>query len=62
MITINATCPDHGDITLTPDDVLLAPTIYLVHCPEADHLFERPILSDKVRQVLAGAGVEQLCP
>ncbi len=62
MTTITATCPEHGDITLLPEDVLLADTIYLVHCPEADHLFEQPIRSDRVRQVLASVGVEQLCP
>jgi len=62
MLVIKAGCPDHGEVTLTADDVLVAPTMFLAHCTEGDHLFGQEIRSERVRQTLVAAGVEQLCP
>ena len=61
MISFKVTCPDHGDVTVEADDMLIADTSFLVHCPEADHLFLKA-LSPKITDVLVGSGVEQLCP
>lgn len=61
MISFKVTCPQHGDITVTEDDMLIADTSFLVHCPEVDHLFLQA-LTPKVAAVLVGSGVEQLCP
>jgi hypothetical protein len=61
VISFLVTCPNHGDVSVTADDMLIADTSFLVHCPEVDHLFLMP-LTPKVAAVLVGSGVEQLCP
>jgi hypothetical protein len=58
---VQVLCPDHGQVDLTPDDLLLAPTVLLVHCAEVDHLFLLGLTPDTERK-LVDAGVEQLCP
>jgi len=60
-VSILVTCPDHGDITITPDDMLMADTIVIAHCAASDHLLERP-LNEQTARVLKAADVEQLCP
>ena len=61
MISFKITCPQHGDVNVEADDMLIAATSFLVHCPEADHLFLQA-LSPKITDVLVKFGVEQLCP
>lgn len=61
MISFKVTCPTHGDVTVEADDMLIADTSFLVHCPEVDHLFLQA-LTPKITNVLVGSGVEQLCP
>ena len=46
---------------MSVDDVLMAVTVYLVHCSEADHLFLRELNVD-VENALEACGVERLCP
>ena len=52
-------CREHGSIKITADDVLIGFTIYLVHCPEADHLFMRG-LTPRTEDVLVAVGCERL--
>ena len=61
MITFKVSCPDHGNVDVSVDDMLIADTSFLVHCPEQDHLFLQA-LTPKITKVLVGSGVEQLCP
>lgn len=61
MISFKITCPAHGDIEVNADDMLIADTSFLVHCPKVDHLFLQA-LTPRITDVLVGSGVEQLCP
>jgi hypothetical protein len=61
VISFKITCPDHGDVNVEADDMLVAFESFVVHCPEVDHLFLQA-LTPKVKDVLFWSGVEQLCP
>ena len=52
-------CNQHGAIKITPDDVLVGFTVYLVHCPTEDHLFMRG-LTPRTEDVLTALGCERL--
>jgi hypothetical protein len=61
VISFLVTCPQHGNVSVNVDDMLIAVESFMVHCPEVDHLFLQA-LTPKVAAVLVGSGVEQLCP
>ena len=61
MITFKVDCPEHGQIDVTVDDMLLAESVFLVHCSEQDHLFLQQ-LTPRVENALVVCGVESLCP
>ena len=60
MISFKITCPTHGDVTVEADDMLIADTSFLVHCPKVDHLFLQA-LTPKITNVLVGSGSD-VCP
>jgi hypothetical protein len=61
VITFKVSCPDHGDVDVSVDDMLIAESVFLVHCSEVDHLFLQQ-LTPRVESALVVCGVERLCP
>jgi predicted RNA-binding Zn-ribbon protein involved in translation (DUF1610 family) len=60
MTTIKATCPDCGEIDLTPDDILLRigsaedSNTYAFSCPSCGFFVEKPADERVIRLLLSG--------
>jgi predicted RNA-binding Zn-ribbon protein involved in translation (DUF1610 family) len=60
MTTIKATCPDCGEIDLTPDDILLrigsaqSANTYAFSCPSCGFFIEKPADERVIRLLLSG--------